>query len=75
MPLGLCNVCDGCNAPFTIAHTLSCKKGGLVSIHYNDVRDEAGALAMHALQASKVTYEPMINNGRGPNEARQRPVT
>ena len=27
-PLGICNVCDGCNAPFTVAHALSCKRGG-----------------------------------------------
>ena len=66
-PLGLCNHCDGCNAAFTVAHALSCKKGGLVSIRHNDARDEAGALAMQALQASKISYEPMINNGRGRN--------
>ena len=71
-PLGLCNVCDACNAPFTVAHALSCKKGGLVSIRHNDARDEAGALASHALQASKITYEPMITNGRGLNDATQR---
>ena len=71
-PLGLCNVCDACNSTFTVAHALSCKKGGLVSIRHNDVRDEAGALASHALQASKVTYEPMINNGRELNDAAQR---
>ena len=54
---------------------LSCKKGGLVSIRHNDARNEAGALTMHALQASKVTYEPMLNNGRGPNDTRQRRTT
>ena len=48
-PLGLCNACDGCGAPFTVAYALSCKKGGLVSIWHNDTRDKAGALAMHAL--------------------------
>ena len=62
--------------PFTVAHALSCKKGGLVSIRHNDARDKAGALAQHALQASKVTYESMINNGRGPNDtAQQRRTT
>ena len=62
-PLGVCNQCDGCNAAFTVA----CKKGGLVSIRHNDARDEAGALAGQALQASKILYEPMINTGSGPN--------
>ena len=38
-----------------------------MSIRYNDARDEAVALAMQALQVSKVSYELMINNGRGPN--------
>ena len=42
-----------------------------MSIRHNDARDEAGALASHALQASKITYEPMINNGRGLNGATQ----
>ena len=59
-PLGFCNVCDGCGAPFTVAHALSCKKGGLVSIHHNDARDETGTMAQHTLQASTVTHEPMI---------------
>ena len=42
-----------------------------MSIRHNDARDEAGALASHALQASKITYEPMINNGSGPNDTMQ----
>ena len=46
-----------------------------MSIRHNDARNEASALAMHALQASKVTYEPMINNGRGPNATTQRRTT
>ena len=46
-----------------------------MNICHNDVRDEAGALASHALQASKITYEPMINNGRGLNDATQRRST
>ena len=27
-PVGLCDRCDRCNAPFTIHHAISCKKGG-----------------------------------------------
>ena len=73
--LGLFNVCNRCVAPFMVAHALSCKKGGLVSIWHNDARNKAGALAMHALQASKVTYESMINNGREPNDTTQRRAT
>ena len=44
---------------------LSCKKGELVSIRHNDVRDEAGALAELALPKSCVSYEPFIFYGAG----------
>ena len=64
-PAGLCTHCDGCGAGFTIEHGLSCKKGGLVGIRHDDVRDEAGALAAMALTSSKVSYEPTIYFGRG----------
>ena len=67
-PLEICNVCDGCNAPFTVAHAISYKKGGLVSIQHNDTRNEAGALAKQALQESKVSFKPMINNGKRSND-------
>ena len=73
--LGICKACDGCGAPFTIAHALSCKKGGLVSIRHNNARDEAGADAMYVLQGSKVTYEPTINNGRRLNDTTHRRTT
>ena len=59
-PTDLCSHCDGCGSGFTVEHGLSCKKGGLVGIRHDDVRDEAGALAAMALTSSKVTYEPKI---------------
>ena len=63
-PMGLCSHCDGCAAPFTVEHGLSCKKGELVSIRHDDVRDEAGALAGQTLTTGKITYEPSISYGR-----------
>ena len=63
-PLGLCEHCDGFGAEFTVQHGLSCKKGGLVGIWHNDVRDEAGALADLALKNGKVTYKPQIYYGK-----------
>ena len=63
-PTGLCSHCDGCGAGFTVEHGLNCKKGGLVGIRHDDVRNEAGALAAMALSKTKVTYEPMIYYGR-----------
>ena len=64
-PTNLCSHCDGCKAGFTVEHALSCKKGGLVCVRHDDVRDEAGALAAMALTNSKVSYEPQICYGRG----------
>ena len=63
-PVGLCSHCDGCGAGFTVEHGLNCKKGGLVGIRHDDVRDEAGALAALALTNTKVTYEPKIFYGK-----------
>ena len=31
--------CDGCQAKFSISHTLDCKKGGLVTARHNEIRD------------------------------------
>jgi len=63
-PTNLCSHCDGCGAGFTVEHGLNCKKGGLVGIRHDDVRDEAGALAAMALTSAKVSYEPKIYYGR-----------
>ena len=32
-------ICDGCGAMFTTTHALDCRKGGLVTVRYNKVRD------------------------------------
>ena len=32
-------ICDGCGAQFTTTHTTDCKKGGLVSLRYNEVHN------------------------------------
>ena len=63
-PIGLCDHCDGCGAGLTVEHALSCKKGGLVSIRHDDVRDEVGALAVLATTNSKVSFEPLIFYGK-----------
>mmetsp|Transcript_37593 Transcript_37593/g.78738 ORF Transcript_37593/g.78738 Transcript_37593/m.78738 type:complete len:434 (+) Transcript_37593:218-1519(+) len=62
---GLCSYCDGCGGGFTVEYALGCKKGGLMCMQHDDVRDEAGALAAMALTKSKVTYEPTFFCGRG----------
>ena len=37
--------CDGCQSPFTLRHALMCKKGGLLTLRHNDIRDAVGDLA------------------------------
>ena len=63
-PVGLCERCDGCNAPFTMEHTLGCKKGGLVVQRHDNARDKAGALAAMSLTLLRVSYKPFIFHGR-----------
>ena len=62
--MGLCSHRDGCAPPFMVEHGLSCKKGGLVSIRHDGVRDKAGALAGQALITGTITYKPSISYGR-----------
>ncbi len=35
-------LCDGCDAPTDVNHTLSCRKGGLIIRRHNEVRDALG---------------------------------
>ncbi len=62
-PKGLPRSCDGCGAGFTVEHGLNCKKGGLVTIRHDDVRDEWAHLCGLALTSSRVTTEPLIKYG------------
>lgn len=34
--------CDGCQQSFTMRHALACKKGGLVTLRHNEIRDTVG---------------------------------
>ncbi|KAL7475331.1 hypothetical protein ACHAW6_001261, partial [Cyclotella cf. meneghiniana] len=64
-PLALPDRCDGCGEGFTVEHGLNCKKGGLVSIRHDDVRDEWAHLCSLSLSSSRVTVEPTIFYGGG----------
>ena len=50
--------CDGCQSPFTLRHALACKKGGLLTLPHNEIRDAVGDLA--SLVWKDVQREPVI---------------
>ncbi|KAL7476527.1 hypothetical protein ACHAW6_002426, partial [Cyclotella cf. meneghiniana] len=57
--------CDGCGAGLMLEHGLSCKRGGLVGIHHDDVRDEWAHLCSIALTDLRVVIKPTIFYGNG----------
>ena len=53
--------CDGCLAKFDMCHALQCKKGGLVIMRHNKIKDELCDLLTKALVPSAVRDKPRIN--------------
>ena len=53
---------DGCGKRFSIEHSLSFSKGGLVMAWHDDDVKEWGALRSRALVPSAITYELKINS-------------
>ena len=54
-------ICDGCGGEFSIQHALACKKGGLVTLRHNEIRDAVGDLA--SLYWKDIRREPIIREG------------
>jgi len=52
--------CDGCGAPSTLDHFLTCLKGGLIVQRHNEIRDAVGDLA--AMVWGQVRREPIISD-------------
>ena len=52
--------CDGCHAKFSISHTLDYKKGRLVMVRHNVLRDGVANLAGKAFTASNLPHYPHI---------------
>src|SRR5687767_10316486 len=50
--------CDGCGGPFSLTHALDCRKGGLVGLRHNEVRDAFGDLLAKVF--SQVVREPVV---------------
>ena len=53
--------CDGCGGEFSIQHALECKKGGLITLRHNEIRDTVGDLA--SLYWKDIRREPIIRGG------------
>ena len=56
--LNVPDICDGCSAPFSLSHALSCRKGGLIIRRHNEVRDAVGDLS--SLLWNQIKKEPVI---------------
>ena len=54
---------DGCNSKFTICHALDCKRGGLVTVRHNELRDGVPYLAGKSFTPSHVRDNPLIFAG------------
>ena len=63
VPPDLPKYCNVCEARFTISHALDCKKGGLVTVRHNELRDGVADLANKAFTPSHVHNDPIIYSG------------
>ena len=63
-PPDLPSHCDGCDAKFSISHSLDCKKGDLVTARHNELRDGVADLAGKDFTPAHVCDDPLIYSGR-----------
>jgi hypothetical protein len=52
---------DGCGAKLSLRHALQYKKGGLVNMRHNEIKDELGYLASIATSSNSVRDKHLIN--------------
>jgi len=43
-------------------HAFDCKKGGLITVRHDKIRDELGDLIAHVFSPSRIRFGPMINS-------------
>jgi len=60
-PISLPQQCIRCGDQFIVKHAMTCKKGGLVTLHHNDLKAEWHHLCAQALTSLAVTDEPLIH--------------
>jgi hypothetical protein len=56
-PTGLQPQCDGCGEKIDTRHVFSCRKGGLIIIQHNEIKDELCDMACKAFQPSAIRDE------------------
>ena len=59
-PPDLPTYCDGFQSKFPISHDFDCKKGDLITVHHNEIRDGVADLAGKAFTPSHVRKDPLI---------------
>ena len=74
-PPDLPNYCDGCNSKFNIFHALDCKRGGLVTVCHNELRDGAADLASKAFTPTHVRDSPLIFAGCAMKRPKAKPTS
>ena len=73
-PSNLPTHCDGCGAPFSVDHAMSCRKGGLVIARHNELRDDLGDLYCEAAGRGSSRDEPLIFPPLPPPKPRTPPL-
>ena len=73
-PPDLSTYCDGCNAKFTIYHTLNCKRGGLVTAHHNELHNGVVDVAGKGFNSSHVRNDPHIFASRAMKRTKATPA-
>ena len=73
-PPDLPKYCDGCDARFSIYHTLDCKRGGLVTAHHNELRDRVADLSGKAFTPSHMRNDPLIYQGCAVKRTKAKPA-
>uniref|UniRef100_A0A1X7V4V2 Uncharacterized protein n=1 Tax=Amphimedon queenslandica TaxID=400682 RepID=A0A1X7V4V2_AMPQE len=65
--LNLPHSCDGSGSPLTTSHALDCKKGGLITLRHNEIRDVLHDVSSMAW--SQVIKEPLVRQAQSDSVA------